>query len=357
MKTIISLFYYKRIWIFSIILPILITFLLFSGLKRQSLERMKNMEFKPYKVILEGSNDSSWVKEVLSSKSSIELITEDFAEMSVIDNKASVGIVLEKDKQSCTIFHRNDIGKVHQIENWLRRTEQENIINTNDVLDINFINIKNKDISQPMKDFIESMGLFFPFFIFISSLWLLIIPISTIFSDSPKKGKLPKAAIWDKLLGVNVFSIIILILIILTMNFALNSGSEKIAFFDGLLNQYFSVKAISFWVIIVFFSQLFWTNIQAFFTHLSKTFIGSFGINELIWIVFSIMAMTILYISFQNDNEVSYLGIILPIFNSFEAFKMFLLGSDYSIFQVILLLLSFVFWAVISFFLLKFTID
>lgn len=369
MKTFFSLFFYKRIFIANIIIPVGLGFLMMTIIGRSISHQMNHFDstFSLGMINMDEGNELSIAIEKRKDIHLVEGVTKENISEKLEQKEIDLALVIPKDfskklaegqQTTIQLYHQNNTIQIDDLMSSISDVEENiiqsrldsigsnvdfiNPIEIDDKYDSNFIETTNKNISN-----------YAPLLLFLFSFIGLIFPSVILFAGAKKKRGIESFALWDKVLGISLWGTLAGMLFLLGLWLSIWFMDGLPAFLKGFFKQYFTIiNSLHFiWVLVL--SNIFWTSLLSFFNTKAEKQIGAFGISYLIFslFLFGLFFSSALLPVFDEGG--SMILLFVPVMNGLAVIKKILLGGGISFMFILLSIVGFLLWGGLGYFILQ----
>ncbi len=331
---------------------------------------------QPFSVIKVGvlaSNEENDLFQNLEIRKDIEIIKNNSLseiQKNISNGKYDLGLIfpnkflknIEEEKNvEIELIHQGTDLKTEKIFSIISDYEKSIVTNRMDSLGIknsviNPITIKETNTYQFIQAADSNIRHYLPSVLFLFSFLGLLFPCSISLYNLSKDNQLGGTPIWDRILGVSFFGLISALLLIVSFWQSINISEGHPAFLKGMVKKYLSLKNVFHLSWILFLSNFFWSAILAFIDRKTEQKLGRFGIYFTVIILFISSLFLISELFVPLNSEINFLNVFVPIKNTLIGCKEMLLGQGISFMPFLLEVIGLLFWGVIGFFILKFSL-
>lgn len=357
MKTFLSLFFYKRLILANILIPLFLGFILMTILGKSISKGMNDFDstFSLGLINLDGENS---LAERISKREDIrfiEGITIANAQGKVSKGEIDLALVLPKDfsekienkeKAEIKLYHSANQIQIDDLMSSISRFEENIIIKRMDSLALSYdyinpVSVKDTDTSPNfMKKINQGISRYTPLFLLFFGFIGLVFPSNIVFSRTKGKREIHASPLWDKIIGVSVWAVFSLVFLLVGLWFSFLLIEGHPSFLKGVFQKYFSFTNCLHLIWILGMAHLFWVSLFAILNHKAERPIGAFGISYFMFtIIFSCLIIASMLSSSQETTGINP-SLFIPPMNVYQAIKNLLIEESTNWMNMLLYIFS-----------------
>ncbi len=368
MKTILSLFSYKRVVIGNIIIPILLGFLFLTLLGKNISHRLNYFDttFSLGLVNLEADNEL--IQFIKNRKDIIleEGLDEQIVREKVRKKELDLGLIIPQDfnkkiaegKQvELQLYHRNNTSDINDLSSSISRFETKVIRTRLDSfnLSMNYVNpvvVKETNTQDFIKEINQNVGNYTPLLVFVIGLLSLVWPSMILYSSVRKKNRIGEASYISQFLAISLFGVMGALFFILGMWCSIWFSNGHPSFLVGIMKKIFSMGGMLNLTWILFLTQFFAIGILNTLNHKAKTPVGAFGISFFVMSCFLVILLAT-SVLLSNWENISYSIVLFPFSNAIGMSKHIFIEEGISWSLILLFIIGTLVWGGASFLISK----